>query len=127
MATTKNLYRGFSSFEFQRSKSFRMTDLELVKMDILNHIFTRKGSVVMEPSFGTSIPDLVFEPLDEETVDRLEEELIKVIKFDPRVELIDLKMTPLPDLNTVMAEIALYYVELNIQDNVNLNIQFEGA
>ena len=82
------LYKGYSSFEFERVKQFSLTDVELVKLDILNHIFTRRGSRVMMPTFGTVIPDLVFEPLDAETTEILEDELRSVFDFDPRVEIV---------------------------------------
>ena len=57
----KGLYRGYSSYEYQNKKTFSVTDVELVKLDLLNHIFTRKGDRVMMPNFGTRIPDLAFE------------------------------------------------------------------
>ena len=121
----KSLYRGFSTFEFERVKSFRLTDIELVKLDLLNHIFTRKGDRVMMPTFGTSVPDIVFEPLDEETLDTLEEELMAVFDYDPRVEVIDFTITPDYDFNTIVAAAKLFYVELNVTDDFELNIDFE--
>jgi phage baseplate assembly protein W len=119
-------YKGFSSFEFERTKEFALTDVELVKLDILNHIFTRKGSRVMMPTFGTIIPDLVFEPLDSVTVDILDDELRAVIEFDPRVDLITLNLDVQVDQNMVTASIQLFYVELDIvDDDFELNIIFE--
>lgn len=119
-------YKGYSSFEFQRNKTLSITDVELVKLDILNHIFTRFGERVMMPNFGSIIPDLVFEPLDQETLLTLQEELTDIFNFDPRVSLIDL--TPLPDFDagSVEVHVKLRFVEFDIVDNMNLNITFEG-
>lgn len=103
-----------------------MNDVELVKMDILNHIFTRKGERVMMTEFGSIIPDLVFEPLDEETLDTLEVEIRRVLNADPRVALLDLTMDPLYDQNQVTVHIQVQYIELNIVGNIDLNITFEG-
>ena len=61
-------YKGFSTKQYQHDKNFVMTDMELVKEDLVNHIFTRKGERVRMAQFGTAIPDLVFEPLTEEVV-----------------------------------------------------------
>ncbi len=128
MALTRTgLYKGYSSFEFEASGSFRLIDIELVKLDLLNHIFTRKGERVNMPRFGTSIPDLVFEPLDEETLDTIESELTFVFEYDPRVELLDLTVTPNADGNSVTAAARLLYVELDTEDLMNLNLQFEGG
>lgn len=123
----KGLYKGFSSFEFQKSKSFRVEDVEAVKLDLLNHIFTRRGSRIKMPTFGTSIPDLVFEPLDNILIQQLEDELQEVFDYDPRVEVISLDITPYEDLNLVIATANLRYIELNIVDQMNINIQFEES
>ena len=120
------LYKGYSSFEFERVKEFSITDVELVKLDLLNHIFTRRGSRVMMPTFGTVVPDLVFEPLDAETTEILEAELRSVFDFDPRVEIVSFDLLVEEDLNQVTAEVQLFYIELDIIDDFELNIQFEG-
>lgn len=124
---TKGLYRGYSTYEYQKTKKFTLTDIELVKMDLLNHIYTRKGERVMMPNFGTRIPELAFEPLDQITLDILEEDLRAVFAFDPRVLLLELRITPLYDENTVIASARLLYVELNLTGNLDLNITFESS
>ena len=120
------VYVGFSSYEFQKSKSFTLTDVNLVEIDLLNQIYTRKGSRVMMPTFGTLIPSLVFEPLDEATISIIEEELLTVFNFDPRVNLVTLEVVPNYDTNSVTATAILNYVELNLTQPFQLNIQFEA-
>ncbi len=120
------LYKGYSSFEFERVKEFSITDVELVKLDLLNHIFTRKGSRVMMPTFGTVIPDLVFEPLDATTTEILEDELRAVFDFDPRVEIVSFDLLVEEDQNRVTAEVQLFFIELDIVDDFELNILFEA-
>lgn len=119
------LYKGFSSYEYQRTKTFKISDIELVKLDLLNHIYTRKGERVMMPAFGTRIPDIVFEPLDDITLDIIREDLTAVFKFDPRVELLELIVQPNYDSNAVTAAARLRYIELNMEDVLTLNITFE--
>jgi phage baseplate assembly protein W len=123
----RGLYKGYSSYEYQTNKTFSLSDVELVKMDLLNHIFTRRGERVMMPTFGTRIPDLAFEPLDSITLEILEEDLRAVFAFDPRVKLIELKITPLYDQNTIQASAKLFYVELNMSGNLDLNISVDAA
>lgn len=125
MAT--GLYRGFSSHEYQTKKMFGIKDLELVKIDLLNHIFTRRGERVMTPTFGTRIPDIAFEPLDEVTLMIIEEDMRSVFNFDPRVKLVELTVTPNYDENSVVASATLYYVELNMTDRLHINIVFGEA
>lgn len=124
---TKGLYRGYSSYEYQAKKTFSITDVDLVKLDLLSHIFTRRGERVMMPTFGTRIPDLVFEPMDQITLDVLEEDLRAVFEFDPRVKLQQLTITPSYDTNTVTATARLLYIELNVSGSLDINIVFEGS
>lgn len=123
---TTGIYKGFSSYEYERAKTFSINDVELVKLDLLNHIFTRRGERVMMPTFGTRIPDLAFEPLDAITLDILEEDLRMVFDFDPRVQLLRLQITPFFDENAVTATAELLYIELDLTGNLDINITFEG-
>lgn len=123
----KGLYRGFSSYEYQRAKTFKVTDIELVKLDLLNHIFTRKGERVMMPTFGTQIPDLMFDPLDDITISIIQDELQTVFDFDPRVEPLEIAVTPDFDNNTIVASARLRYIELDMEDTLYINLVFEGV
>ena len=121
----ENIYKGYSTFEFQKSKTLSLRDVELVKMDLLNHIFTQRGSRVMMPTFGTIIPELTFEPLDDDTIDELYNEVKAVLDYDPRVETLSLVVVPNFDESSVVVEARILYVELDIVDEFDLNIQFE--
>lgn len=126
MPTVQRLYRGFSSYQFQAQKRFRIYDVDLVKLDLLNHIFTRRGSRVMMPNFGTIIPEIAFEPLDESTIDLVASEVKRVIDYDPRVSLIDMEVNPIYDENRLTVAARVFYVELDREDDLFLNIEFEG-
>lgn len=119
------IYKGFSSHQFQENKQFRQTDLQLVKTDLIAHIFTSTRARVMMPEFGTLIPELLFEPLDEITTQIIEDELRKVFEFDPRVELLDFDLIVDANNNSVRAEVTLFYIELAETDLLELNLQFE--
>ncbi len=95
-------------------------------MDLLNHIFTKKGERVMMPNFGTSIPEMAFEPLDTETVSLVEEEVVGVINYDPRVELIHIDVRPEYDQNSLYVNALVRYIELGLTDNLELNIEFSS-
>ena len=119
-------YKGFSFKNYQYDKSVILTDVELVKQDIINHIFTRKGERVNMPTWGTLIPDLLFEQMDEETVAFMEQEIRNVLLFDPRVEILNLTVTPLYDSGVVVCSALLRYIELNLQDRLDINLIFKG-
>lgn len=108
------------------NNTFVLTDIQLVERNIMNHIFTKKGSRVMMPTFGSIIPELLFEPMDEDTIFRCKTELERIVNYDPRVKLNNIVMTPVYDSNTLSATLNLYYVELNVTQNMNLNLEFLG-
>ena len=120
------IYKGFSTKQYQYDKNFVMTDVELVKEDLINHIFTRRGERVRMATFGTAIPDLVFEPLVDEVVQRVKAELMTVFNYDPRVSLVDIVVIALIDENAILALADLNYIELNANDRLSLRIEFEA-
>lgn len=123
---TENLYRGLSFRNFSKNKSIKLYDVDLIKKDLLNHIFTRRGERVKMFTYGTRIPDLVFEPLDDIALTVVNEDLNAVVASEPRVSLVDLRIVPLYDRNVIIASLVLYYVELDFTDQFDVSIQFES-
>ena len=105
-----SLYNGFSTFGAKRG--FKLTGKELVNRDLLNHIYTLRGERVMMPGFGTRIPLMAFEPLDELTLAAVEEDLRAVADYDKRVQLLGIQVAALPNNNGIVAFMDLKYVEL---------------
>jgi phage baseplate assembly protein W len=119
---TTSIYRGFStqkSFE-SNGTSFLTTDIETVKADLLNHIYTIPGERVMQPNFGTRIPLMAFEPLDQTSMDIIKADLTTVFNYDPRVRLVDLAVVALPDNNAILALADIQYVELGTFETLKL-------
>ena len=120
------LYKGISFFRYQYDKSLVLTDIVLVKQDLYNHIFTRYGDRVKMKKFGCKLPDLLFEQLIDEVVFEIELEIRQVIQYDPRVELVNLEVTPFYDKGTVYVIADLRYIELDIIDRFDLNLEFRN-
>lgn len=117
------LYKGFSTANWLANKSLSVSDSEAVKVDLMNHIFTRLGERVEMPGFGTRIPDVPFEPNDEETIKIIHDDILYVINYDPRVSLVSLNVLPIPDNNTIIAVVVVNYVEFNVQDTLNIDVK----
>ncbi len=116
------IYKGFSTADWAKRRTFSLTDIELVKKDLLQHIYTERGSRVMMPEWGTRIPVLTFEPNDQATLTIVEEDLRAVFNYDPRVELISLSVVNLPDNNAIIAYADLLYVEFNVRDVLHIEV-----
>lgn len=121
----KAIYRGFTTTRAAEDprNGFQISNIDVVNRDILNHIYTAKGERVMHPSFGTRIPLLAFEPLDSKTLMIIEEDLRAVVDFDPRVQLIEIAVLPLPNSNAVAAYMDLKYLELDVTETMKLEIK----
>ena len=118
-------YTGFSSKNFERNKSFIIKNIEVVKNDLLNHIFTRKGARVKMFKFGTRIPDIQFQPLDEITLGIIEEDLRMVVAFYPRVSLRDLRLLAVAQDNMIIAVLDLNFLYLNFNDTLDVHIEYQ--
>ena len=78
-------YKGFSS---QESKNgFKLYDIDLVKQDIINHFYIRKGEKLENPDFGTALWDLLFEQFTEEVKKLITDDVEQIINYDPRIEI----------------------------------------
>lgn len=117
------IYKGFSTRSWRKNRSFNVIDVDLVKEDLLNHIFTTPGERPFMPDFGTRIPLLTFEPNDEITKDIIDTDLRAVFEYDPRVQLLALNIMALPDNNAIIAIADLFFVEFNITEPLRIEIQ----
>ena len=116
----KILYRGFSTVN--RNKKFRVTDVELVKQDLLNHFSIRKGEKLMQPNFGTVIWDLLFEPLTDHLEQLVIDDVKRIVGYDPRVGVKNIGLTT--QGNGIQIEIDLIYIPTN--QATALSLQFDA-
>jgi len=77
-------YKGFSTVN-NTFGTVKLTDTDLIKRDLLNHFAIRKGEKLMNGNFGTSLRDLIMDPLTEQTKQVIVQEINDVIDNDPRV------------------------------------------
>jgi len=113
-----SIYRGFSTLEGEFS-SPRLTDTELINRDLLNSFAIRKGEKVGNPAYGSSILDLIMEPLTEEVKNLLIEEVTTTINQDPRIGLKQLILTEFN--NGIQCELELVYVQTNQVETLLIN------
>lgn len=84
----------------------------LVRHSIYQILGTRIGERVMVPEFGSRLPELLFEPIDEITIALARTYTIEAIeRWEPRVELNDVVVNINPDANRI--EIFAHYAIIN--------------
>ena len=114
------MYRGFSTIG--RSRKYRLTDFELVKQDLINHFYIRKGEKLMNPNFGTIIWNVVHEPLTEDLKSVIVTDINNIASSDPRLSIDNVVVTEYSQ--GIQVELQLRYVQTN-QTNL-LNLQFDN-
>jgi phage baseplate assembly protein W len=110
-------YRGFNTID--QSKKFRLTDLALVKRNLLNHFKIRKGEKLMQPNFGSIIWNTLFEPLTEETKKIIIDDVTAVVGYDPRLIVSGVIIQQLD--SGLQLQIDLTYKPTNVTTTMNLN------
>lgn len=81
------LFIGFSTQEMEGKRGWSVTDVNLIKRDLLNEFYTRKGERLMLPTYGTIIWDMLFEPFTDGVKAAIVDDVKRVVGNDPRVSL----------------------------------------
>jgi len=102
-------FKGFSTVNKQWG-NFKLYDIDLAKQDLLNELYTRKGERIMSPDFGSIIWDLLFDPITDQTVELIQEDMLRILTKDPRLELKQLNVQEDFDTQTIIVAIILNYV-----------------
>ena len=115
-------YKGFSTVNAD-SESYALYDLALIKQDLINHFHIRQGERLEQPTFGTIIWDMIFEPLTDETRDLIIKNVEEIINYDPRLVAEQVIVTTYE--SGIQIECRLTYLPYNIQEN--LQLRFDQA
>jgi phage baseplate assembly protein W len=123
MPSIQKFYKGFSTRNYEENGgSFALYNVECVQEDLMNAIFTERGSRLYMPTYGTRIPTLTFEPNDAATMDVIREDITTVMDNDPRVILQDLVIEQIPDSYALIAVAKITYVEFNVTSDLYITI-----
>jgi len=100
-------FRGYSSVKTGFVSPVRY-DMNLAIQDLLNHFNTRRGERVMMPTFGSIIWELLFDPMDNSIKKKITDDVISIIKNDPRWEFLTVDISEEP--NALNIKINLLYL-----------------
>lgn len=110
-------YKGFSSAESK--KNFKLYDIDLVKQDIINHFYIRKGEKLENPEFGTVIWDMIFENFTEEVKTIISKDVEDIVNYDPRIVVNEIQVNSTPQ--GIRIEAAITYVPFNINERMTFD------
>jgi phage baseplate assembly protein W len=115
-------YKGFSTVSTDTA-SFSLYDLSLIKQDVINHFHVRQGERLENPTFGTIIWDMLFEPMTKQVVDLIVKDVETIINYDPRVVAQNVIVTPYE--SGIVIECELTYLPYYITEA--LRFRFDQA
>lgn len=112
-------YRGFSTVN--NTGKFVLYDVELIKQDIINHFHVRQGEKLSDPTFGTIIWDVLFEPLTDPLKDAIVENVSAIVNLDPRVQVNSVVVDQYE--SGIQVEVSLLFLPYNISEQ--MRFQFD--
>lgn len=114
---TPKMYKGFSTVS-NNTENFALYDFQLIQQDLLNHFHVRQGERLMNPSYGTVIWDLLFEPLTDDLKTLVTQNVNDVINYDPRIQASQVTVTAYE--TGLQIECILTYLPYNISQVMQL-------
>ena len=110
-------YKGFSTVD--QNKNFKLFDSSLVKRDLINHFYIRKGEKLENPNFGTIIWDVLFEPMTEQLKELIAKDVEEIVNSDPRIAVNALTVDATDQGISIQIEVT--YLPFNVTDNMSLS------
>lgn len=117
------VYKGFSSKE--ANKNYKLYDIDLVKQDLINHFYIRKGEKLENPEFGTVIWDMLFEPFTPDVKEIIAKDVEDIVNYDPRFAVNEIQIDSTDQGIRIQAE--LVYVPFNITEKMTFNFDRNNA
>jgi phage baseplate assembly protein W len=114
---TSKQYRGISTVDPDRG-SFNLYDINLIKQDIINHFHIRQGEKLENPTFGTIVWDILFEPLTDSLRDAIIQNVTEIINYDPRVSVDSVVVDAFE--SGIQIDCSLTYLPYNISETMRL-------
>lgn len=98
------------------------TTKDSIKSNIFNFFLTGRKERVMNPTFGSSIREQIFEQITQGTVQNIED----IIKFGisdyfPQIQINNLSVNTSPDQNQIQVYFSYSMNNTNIQDEILIN------
>lgn len=112
------LFKGYSSVDTSIKRT-QWCDLDLIKRDLINHLYTRRGERVMRANFGSIIWDLLFEPMTPDVVSAIVDDVTTIVQSDNRVQLQNIRLVELD--HGIQLQLDLFYQPLNIVESFSVD------
>jgi phage baseplate assembly protein W len=114
-------YVGYSTVNVDTLGTTKLYDFDIIKQDLLNQFNTRQGERVMNPTFGTVIWSLMFDPFTDDVKQAIISDVSRVCNYDPRVVPTQIDITE--QEYGMLLELTLQYV--GTDQSLNMKLSFD--
>lgn len=95
-----------------------------IKANLVNYILTNRGERVFNPNFGANLRALLFEGIDDSTLDEIQNRIQNSIStYFPQIIINQIKFNTQPDQNTINFTLTYQIINFGITDSVNILLQ----
>ena len=119
----RQIFKGFSSRA--ELNNFKLYDFDLIKQDLINHFYIRKGEKLENPKFGTIIWDTLFENFTPEIKAAIAKDVEEIINFDKRVKVNSVSIDSTQQGIRIEAEIVI--LPFDITDTLRLDFDRDNT
>jgi len=96
-------------------------DIESVKESMFNLLMTMPGERLFDSTIGSGLKNLLFENITPQTTIAIRETIKSAISnFEPRAQIVDVVVSPLPDENAYA--ISIVFSVININEPITLEL-----
>ena len=113
----KKTYKGISTVNPDSTNAV-LYDIALIKQDIINHFHIRQGEKLSDPTFGTIVWDILFEPMTEQIRSLITKNVTRIVNSDPRVNIDRVIVDDYE--HGIQIECDLRYIQYNISERMRL-------
>ena len=113
----KKTYKGISTVNPDSTNAV-LYDIALIKQDIINHFHIRQGEKLSDPTFGTIVWDILFEPMIEQIRSLITKNVTRIVNSDPRVNIDRVIVDDYE--HGIQIECDLRYIQYNISERMRL-------
>lgn len=117
-------YRGISTVN-PDNNGFNVYDIALIKQDLINHFHIRQGEKLENPTFGTIIWDVLFEPLTDQLKQAIVSDVERIINYDPRISANRVIVDSFE--SGIQIECELQYLTYNISEQMTLRFDRDNG
>jgi phage baseplate assembly protein W len=111
----------------QQNGSLRLQGLELAKQDLMNHFKIRKGEKWTNPNFGSNLLNYIFQPLDDNTTEAINDEVYEIVSYDPRFKLASNDIIVDQDAHSVTVTVKLMYLPTTTATDLQIKFDSEST